>query len=110
MHPEPMIIRMWRGFASRKAQDAYPRHLLETVRPKLEGIPGFRGFYLLRRDQSDEVEYQVVTMWESMEAVRAFAGDHPECAVVEPEAAAVLTRFDDKVRHYDVLASPTIDS
>jgi len=105
-----MIIRMWRGFASKTTRDAYPKHLLETVRPRLEGISGFRGLYLLRRDHPDEVEYQVLTMWESMDAVRAFAGDYPEHAVVEPEAAAVLTRFDDVVRHYDVLAGPTIDS
>lgn len=105
-----MIVRMWRGFAARHTGDAYPRHLLDTVRPKLERIAGFRGLSLLRRDASDEVEYQVLTMWESMEAVRAFAGDHPERAVVEPEAAAVLTRFDEEVRHYDVLTGPTIDS
>lgn len=102
-----MIVRIWRGFASQKTPDAYPRHLLGTVRPKLERIAGFRGLYLLRRDHSDEVEYQVLTMWESMDAVHAFAGDHPERAVVEPEAAAVLTRFDTEVRHYDVLAGPT---
>jgi heme-degrading monooxygenase HmoA len=105
-----MIMRVWRGFAPRKTRDAYPRHLLDTVRPKLEGIAGFIGLYLLRRDHSDEVEYQVLTMWESMDAVHAFAGDDPERAVVEPEAAAVLTRFDAEVRHYDVLAGPTIDS
>jgi heme-degrading monooxygenase HmoA len=105
-----MIVRMWCGFADRQGADAYRRHLLETVRPKLERIAGFRGLSLLRRDASDEVEYQVLTMWESMHAVRAFAGDHPERAVVEPEAAAVLTRFDTEVRHYDVVAGPTIDS
>ena len=101
-----MIARSWRGYAARSSAQAYPEHLLETVRPKLEELSGFRGLYLLRRDQGDEVEFLVVTLWESMDAVRGFAGNHPEVAVVEPEARAALLRFDRSVRHYEVLAAP----
>jgi len=61
--------------------------------------------YLVRRTVADEMEYQVLTLWESMDAIRAFAGDHPERAVVEPEAVAVLRRFDREVRHYDGIAA-----
>ena len=88
------------------AADAYSRHLLGTVRQKLERLPGFRGLYLLSRRLPNEVEYEVLTMWESMDAIRAFAGEHVERAVVEPEAAAVLIRFDQEVRHYEVMAGP----
>jgi hypothetical protein len=45
----------------------------------------------------------VLTAWESMEAVRGFAGDDPERAVVEPEARAVLSDFDESVRHYELV-------
>jgi len=101
-----MIVRAWRGYAPPMAADAYSRHLLGTVRPNLERLPGFRGLYLLSRRLPNEVEYEVLTMWESMDAIRAFAGEHVERAVVEPEAAAVLTRFDQEVRHYEVMARP----
>jgi heme-degrading monooxygenase HmoA len=101
-----MILRAWRSFAALTDQERYPHHLLETVRPKLETIPGFRGLYLLRRRDSSEVEYQVLTLWDSMDTIRAFAGATPERAVVEPEAEAVLLRFDKEVQHYEVLAQP----
>ena len=101
-----MIIRAWRGYASLAKADAYSRHLLGAVRPKLGRLPGFRGLYLLSRRLPTEVEYEVLTIWASMDAIRAFAGEHVERAVVEPEAAAVLTRFDQEVRHYEVLAGP----
>src|SRR5256885_13965185 len=101
-----MIVRACRGYAPPMAADAYSRHLLGTVRPNLERLPGFRGLYLLSRRLPNEVEYEVLTMWESMDAIRAFAGEHVERAVVEPEAAAVLTRFDQEVRHYEVMAGP----
>jgi heme-degrading monooxygenase HmoA len=103
-----MIVRAWNGYASAANADAYPRHLLRTVRPKLERLAGFRGLYLLRRGGRDEVHYQVLTLWDSMHAIRAFAGDQPNHAVVEPEAQALLVRFDSLVSHFDVLAGPTL--
>jgi heme-degrading monooxygenase HmoA len=102
-----MVVRSWRGYGAFAEQEAYPRHLLETVRPKLERLPGFRGLYLLRRHHPDEVEFLVLTLWDSMEAVRAFAGDQPEVAVVEAEARAALVRYDALVSHYEVVASPS---
>ncbi|MFL5494984.1 MAG: antibiotic biosynthesis monooxygenase family protein [Gemmatimonadales bacterium] len=98
-----MIVRAWRGYASSATAEAYPRHLLERVRPKLERLAGFRGLSLLRRPSGTEIEFLVLTHWESMDAIRAFAGDDPERAVVEPEARAALVRFDDRVTHYDEL-------
>lgn len=102
-----MIVRSWRGYADAAKADAYPEHLLESVRPRLEQLAGFRGMYLLRRPQGREVEFRVLTLWESMEAVRSFAGTHPDLAVVEPEARAALIRFDSTVDHYEVVTAPT---
>lgn len=101
-----MILRIWRAYAETSSADRYPRHLLDKVRPELEKITGFRGLWLLEKHGSEEVEYVVQTLWDSMDAIRTFAGPHPERAVVEPAAAAVLLRFDETVDHYEVLSAP----
>ena len=103
-----MVVRARRGYAARAEPEAYPTHLLQSVRPKLEQLTGFRGLYLLRRRGLEEIEFLVLTLWDSMAAVRAFAGDQPELAVVEPEARAALIRFDETVSHYEVLAAPEV--
>ena len=103
-----MILRAWRGYAADGRADEYPRHLLESVLPKLEKVAGFRGLYLLRRPVGGEVEYRVLTIWESVDAITAFAGATPERAVVEPQAQAVLNHYDVEVQHYEVLAHPAV--
>ena len=98
-----MIIRAWRGRASRSRSDAYPRHFCEAVVPALRDVPGFLGAELSRRAEGDRVEFLVLTRWQSMEAIRAFAGAAIDKAVVEPGAVAALDVFDDTVRHYEVI-------
>lgn len=78
-----MIARLWRGVASTSANaDAYQRHV--TMK------------------NGGGVEFLVITLWDSMDAIRKFAGDDPEAAVVEPEARAVLSDYDNFVRHCEV--------
>lgn len=98
-----MVVRAWRGQATPDHAPAYAKHAVERVFPELSRIDGHRGAYLLRRSDGETVEFLVLTLWESMDAVRRFAGPSPERAVVEPEAQAVLSRFDDFVRHYEVV-------
>lgn len=101
-----MIVRTWQGRAANSANaGTYARHLEESVFPKLGQIPGQRGAYLLRRDLDGQIEFLVLTMWESMDAVRAFAGNNPETAVLEPAARAVLAEYDTTVNHYEVVLS-----
>jgi heme-degrading monooxygenase HmoA len=98
-----MIARVWRGVAHTAVDaDAYRRHLTTKVLPSLTVIPGHRGARVLRRDDGGHVEFLVMTFWDSMDAVRRFAGEDPERAVVEPEARAVLAAYDEFVRHYEV--------
>lgn len=98
-----MIARLWRGAAAdRRNADAYVRHLRTRVVPELSGIPGYREVRLLRREEGGRTEFLVMTLWDSMDAIRRFAGENPERAVVEPEARAVLAHYDDFVRHYEV--------
>lgn len=97
-----MIVRIWRGAATGDRAGAYERHVTEKVFPELTRIRGHRGAYLLRREADGRVEFLAVTTWDSMEAVREFAGQDPDVAVVEPEARAVLAEFDTFVRHYEL--------
>jgi heme-degrading monooxygenase HmoA len=98
-----MIIREWRGRALSEKAEHYPKHFRERVIPELRKVAGFCGAQLGRRRSDDQIEYLVLTRWRSIDAIRAFAGDELEHAVVEPEAAAALVSFDKNVRHYEVL-------
>jgi heme-degrading monooxygenase HmoA len=98
-----MIARVWRGVAHTAVNaDAYLRHLTTKVLPSLAAIAGHRGARVLRREEGGRTEFVVMTFWDSIDAVRAFAGERCEHAVIEPEARAVLGEYDDFVRHYEV--------
>ena len=98
-----MIIREWRGRALPGRSDAYSRHFRDSVLPELQSIPGFLGAHLCQRQMGDSVEFLVLTRWQSMDAIRSFAGQSVDKAVVEPGAVAALTDFDDRVQHYIVI-------
>jgi heme-degrading monooxygenase HmoA len=104
-----MILRMWRAQSTVKKADEYMQHATTKVFPALRAIEGHRGGYLLRNRLDDRVEIIVLTLWESMDAVREFAGVEPNRAVVEPDARAVLTSFDDFVTHFDVIHGPEME-
>lgn len=99
----PPVLRLWKGRATAAQAPKYLLHVKETVLPTLESIPGHRGAYLLRRSVESGIEYVVLTLWASMDAVRRFAGPAPEKAVVEPTARAVLSEFDPTVTHYEIV-------
>lgn len=98
-----MIARVWRGESASERASRYVEHLERSVFPELGKIEGHRGAYLLQRSTNERVSFLVVTLWDSMDAVRAFAGDDPERAVVEPAARTVLCAFDKTVDHYEVV-------
>jgi heme-degrading monooxygenase HmoA len=102
-----VIARRWRGWADRRENaDVYEAHFENDVRPRLEATEGFDGATLERVEGAEgRTEIVVVTRWESMDAIRAFAGVDVEAAVVEPEARAVLADFDTRVRHIELRAS-----
>jgi len=100
------ILRLWKGRATGEKAGEYVQYATTKVFPALERIDGHRGAYLLRRVLDGATEFVVLTLWQSMEAVRRFAGANPEKAVVEPGARAILTSFDDSVTHFEVVDSP----
>jgi heme-degrading monooxygenase HmoA len=98
-----MIGRLWLGCAAPDTADAYLEYLRGATLPTLREIAGHEGACVLRRDADGEVEFLVLTLWDSLAAVRAFAGKDYDAAVIPSEAKALLTRFDVRVRHYEVV-------
>lgn len=96
-----MIARLHDTCAPAEA-DAYEDHLRRATLPRRREIAGYQGSYVLRHTADDGMDFLVVTLWASLEAVRAFASDDYERAVVPPEARRPLTRFDERVLHYDL--------
>lgn len=99
-----MICRVWHGWTKPANADAYDRLLREEVFRGIAGraIAGYHGIELLRRAAGDEVEFVTLMWFESIHAVRTFAGPAYEEAVVPPAARALLSRFDEKSTHYEV--------
>ncbi len=101
-----MIARHWRGWTEIQHADAYERLLREKVLPGLKQIAGYRGGYILRSDGPKEVEFVVISLFDSLEAVKRFAGPNYDVPVFEPEAKALLSRIEPVAQHYEVRATP----
>lgn len=97
-----MIARLWSAQATPAHAPGYVEHLRDHVLPATRAVEGYAGAMLLERETAETVELIVVTLWESLDAIEGFAGTDVERAVVADEAAAVLTGFDDRVRHYRI--------
>jgi heme-degrading monooxygenase HmoA len=101
-----MIARSWSARASLDGAEKYADFFRTVLVPQLAGIEGHRGAVVLQHPtELDRVEITVLTFWDSMDAIARFAGSPPDQAVVEPEARAVLTQFDAKVRHHRVVVN-----
>ena len=98
-----MIARLWHGWTAPENADAYEEFLRTKMFPSIQRVPGYLGADLLRRDDGQEIAFVTITRFESLDAVRAFAGENYERAVVEPEARALLSRFDDRSEHYEIV-------
>ena len=103
-----MIARVWKGWTKAENANAYEKLLREVVYPGLQRISGYRGGYILRQDGKDEAEFVTVNLFESLEAVKAFAGPEYETPVFEPEARRLLSRVEPVARHYDVRKAPQL--
>ena len=102
-----MIARIWHGWTAPADADAYEEFLRTVMFPSMRRVAGFRGAELLRREDGDEIAFITITRFDSLDAVREFAGEDYERAVIEPEAKALLTRYDDRSDHYSVVIVDT---
>jgi hypothetical protein len=100
-----MIARHWRGWTETRNAAAYETLLKTRVLPELKCVAGYCGGYILRSDGAEEVEFVIVNLFESIEAVRLFAGADYATPVFEPEARLLLSRVEPIARHYEVRAS-----
>ena len=98
-----MIVRIWHGWTTPTNAEPYEHFLRRTMFPSIHRVDGFLGADLLRREEEDEVAFITVTRFESLDAVKQFAGEDYERAVVEPEARQLLSRFDERSAHYELV-------
>jgi heme-degrading monooxygenase HmoA len=96
-----VITRLWRGWTTSENADAYERFLLTELFPQIREIAGFRGADVLRRVEQGEVAFLTLTRFDSLEAIRTFAGEDSETPVLEPTARALLSRHDRQAHHFE---------
>ena len=97
-----MIARIWYGRTRAEHLDEYAKYVEETGLRGLHTVPGNVGAYLFRRQVDDQAEFLVLSLWESMDAIRAFAGEEVDTARYYPDDKDYLLSFEPKVQHYEV--------
>ncbi|MBV9366037.1 MAG: hypothetical protein JOY89_17515 [Solirubrobacterales bacterium] len=97
-----MVARIWRGAVAQADRDAYAQYMEATGVAGYASTPGNRGVWMLRRDVGGKTEFLMFTLWDSMDAVKGFAGEDPDIAVFYPEDERFLVDRDEFVSHYEV--------
>jgi len=105
-----MISRHWKGIAKPGEAENYIHHLKTDTFPKLSEIDGFISASILTRPVDQGPEFLIVTEWESIEAIKAFAGEEADVAVVPQVVQDMMIDYDRNVRHYEVVETYTPES
>jgi antibiotic biosynthesis monooxygenase (ABM) superfamily enzyme len=102
-----MIFRIWHGWTKPENADRYENLLKQEIFPEIasRNVSGYRGIQLLRRQLGDEVEFITIMQFDSLEAVKQFAGEDYERSYVPDKARNVLSRHDDRSQHYEMIES-----
>jgi heme-degrading monooxygenase HmoA len=100
---EGLIVRQWKGVAKPGQADAYIAHLERETFPALRRLTGFVDARILRREVENGTEFQIQSVWRSFDAIKGFAGDDLEAAVVPPAAAVLLSSYDQRAVHYEIV-------
>ena len=105
-----MIGRTWHGWTSPQNAEAYRRYLEDEILSDVRSRRGgFKGAYVLQREDRDQVEFLTVTLWDSMEAIQTLVGEDHEAAYLPDEERRLLDRFDERVVHYQVVLGRVTD-
>jgi hypothetical protein len=99
-----MICRMWHGWTRAEEADAYEAYLNGELFPRVErelGERGYRGYHVLRQSRGAEVEFVTLVWFESLDAVKGFAGESYETAVISEKARGLLRRWDGRCEHWE---------
>jgi hypothetical protein len=99
------VCRLWRGWTTPENADSYERVVRGEVIPGIEAraIAGFRHIDLMKRDLGDEIEFQTLMWFDSLDHIKAFTGEDHEVSHVPPAARAVLKRYNERASHYEVI-------
>jgi heme-degrading monooxygenase HmoA len=100
-----MIARIWHGFTPKARAEEYAAYLERTGVRECRDTPGNRGVYVLRRIQNDRADFTFISIWESLDAIRRFAGEDYEKARYYPEDHDFLIELEPFVEHYDVVTT-----
>lgn len=101
-----MIARTWHGVVPASRADEYVEYLQKTGIPEYKDTPGNLGVYMFRRIEGDKAHFLLLTLWDSEEAIKRFAGPDMEKAKYYPEDEEFLLELEPNVTHYEVLATP----
>lgn len=101
-----MIVRIWHGWTTKENASAYENLLHEEVFPSIENkkVQGYRKISLLKRELENEVEFITIMLFDSIEAVKKFAGEDYERSYVPEKARKILDRHDERSQHYEVVS------
>lgn len=104
---EKMIFRIWHGWTTLENASIYENLLKKEIFPAIasKNVSGYRGIQLLRRQLSNEVEFITIMQFDSLDAVKQFAGEDYEKSYVPDKARKVLSRHDDRSQHYEMKES-----
>jgi heme-degrading monooxygenase HmoA len=103
-----MIARIWHGYTTHANAEAYAATLKAEILPGILRVPGYKDSYLLQRSCGEEVEFITVMLWDSLNALREFAGADYERAIVPVERRKWLSRYEERSAHYEILMQPTL--
>jgi heme-degrading monooxygenase HmoA len=98
-----MIFRNWTGLCKKEKADDYIHHLHQDTFQEIEKIDGFIKASILKKELPEGVEFLVITEWQSLDAIKQFAGSDYDTAVVPQIVRDMMVRFDEKVRHYEII-------
>lgn len=98
-----MISRQWRGLARTSSAESYVNHLQLETFPAIAQLPGFIAASILRRALPEGIEFLIVTQWDSLESIQAFAGTNVGHAVVPEKVQEMMVDYDQAVRHYEIV-------
>jgi heme-degrading monooxygenase HmoA len=104
-----MIIRLWRGRTPLAKADAYEAFMIKRAGPDYSSVSGLLAFFFTRRDLPEWAEFLLITHWDSVDAIRQFAGDDYAKAKYYPEDQEFLLDFPDEVEHFEVFDTRTIE-
>jgi heme-degrading monooxygenase HmoA len=100
-----MVARVWHGYTKPDHADAYEAMLKPELLPGIGKAKGYQGSYLLRRNAGAEVEFITILLWDSLDAIRAVAGEDYETAIVPEDRRQHLSHWDAKSAHYEIVAT-----